>query len=148
MGFIRKYIVIPLIALLLTGCGNSKYKINISGQVLNNSLIEIYAYSEKEKVYSMFTEIEYQVDKKYKIPLGEALEKKVITLEEIFEQMEVISALNDGGSVAFEYTAKNNDKKLSNQDFVLVKCNSLEDNGGNKNIYIGNDKKLIKYCNS
>lgn len=138
--------MIPLIVLTLTGCGNSKYKINFSGQVLNNSLMEIYAYSEKEKVYSMFTEIEYQVDKKNKIPLGEALEKKIITLEEIYAQMEVISALNDGGSVAFKYTAKNNDKKLSNQDFILVKCNSLEDNGGIKNIYIGNDEKLIKHC--
>lgn len=139
--------MIPLLVLLLTGCGKSKYKINIFGQVLNNGLIEIYAYSENEKVYSMFTEIEYQ-DKKNKIPLGEALEKKVITLEEIVAQMEVISALNDGGSVAFKYTAKNNDQKLSNQDFILVKCDSLEDNGGIKNIYIGNDEKLIKYCNA
>lgn len=143
--YIRKFLIIPFIILILTGCGKQKYKIDITGQILKNSLIEIYSFNENEKVYSMFTEINYLVDKKNKIPLEEALEKKLITMEEIVSQMKVISARNDGGSLIYEYSVSSGNN-LSNQDFILVKCNSLEINGGIKNIYIGNDEKLIDHC--
>lgn len=63
-------------------------------------------------------------------------------MEEFVKKMEVYRASNDGGSVYFETT-----ENLSKTNFYLAWCNSLEGNGGIKDIFIVEDKeKVLKFC--
>ena len=61
------------------------------GQKPENDFIKIYQIDKENSIYSMFTENDYIDEKNNK---AEALEKGVISIEEILEKMEVYGALN------------------------------------------------------
>lgn len=139
----KKLEVLIVIAFLLTGCKNQQYQLKMGEAIENNQLIEIYSYSDNQKIYSSFKEIQFQKGRKI-LSLKEALDKKEIAIEDIIADMELKAEANDGGSLWYQFLRT--ERNLANKDFILVKCNSLEINGNNKNIYIGNNEKILDYC--
>ncbi|MCI9279609.1 MAG: hypothetical protein HFJ02_02270 [Bacilli bacterium] len=109
------------------------------GQKPENDFIKIYQIDKENSIYSMFTENDYIDEKNNKMDLAEALEKGVISIEEILEKMEVYGALNDGGTLKYKY--QKDEKKLANIDFFIYKCKSFKEGSENikynQNIYIG-----------
>ena len=67
--------------------------------------------------------------------------------------MELVNAINDGGSISFKYEVKMNN--LANQNFYLVSCKKLNNEYSddklyqNENIYISSSKdsySIFDYC--
>ncbi len=145
----KKIITLTLILLLLTGC-KAKHLLIISDEKYPN-LLEIYKINEKTTIYSEFA-INYHSSKGI-ISLHDALANKNITIEEIIDKMELVNAINDGGSISFKYEVKMNN--LANQNFYLVSCKKLNNEYSddklyqNENIYISSSKdsySIFDYC--
>lgn len=120
-------IIIILILTIIRVKNNNYGKIILSNEELNHSFLEIYEVNGI-KIYSSFNDISYIIKgETYK--LSDALDKKIITLDKIIAKHNDSDQLNDGGSILYYYKSG----KITNKDFVLVKCNNLN---GNKNYYI------------
>ena len=91
---------------------------------------------DDRKIYTMYS-INYYNNES----LVTLFNSKKITVDEITNKMEIVDALNDGGSLIYY----SNNKELSNEEFYIVTCNTLN---GNKDIYIGDTKEIANNCNN
>ena len=131
----KKKIIITIIALiLLTGCSikekEEKKKIK--------EIYEIYKLNEETTIYSIFPNPKFIKENGEEIYIKEELNNNSISIDDIISLMDLYTTANDGGSQIY---------KSKNQDFYLVKCNSLPENGGIKDIIISNKvDEGITYC--
>ena len=115
----------------------------VDDNVVDDSFTMITKLENGRTVYSEFSENYYIDDDGNKIDLKEALENNYISMDEIIKNMELMDSMNDGGSVI--YKAKDNILN-GTKDLYLASCNSLEGNGGIKDIFIGNDENIGDNC--
>ena len=138
----KKLGLIVIMVMILAGC-NKKDILPVEGNVVDDSFTMITKLENGRTVYSEFSENYYIDDDGNKIDLKEALENNYISIDEIIKNMECVDSMNDGGSTL--YKAKGN--SLNNtKELYLASCNSLEGNGGIKDIFIGNDETIIDNC--
>ncbi len=146
----KKILMICCLLFLVTGCkkevertGKDLIRQNwIEQKTKEDNLILYYELEEGRKIYSYLKKIVYLDENGKKHNLKNELKSKKTTMEDWIKNMEVYNASNDGGSVYFE-TKEN----FFETKFYLAWCNSLEANGGIKDIFIVQDKdKALKYC--
>lgn len=106
----------------------SNFTIQLSNNTLNDDYLEIYSFTDKQKLYTNFTEINYKSDN-IVLALEEAMKDDKVSLEDILSHKNKVEALNDGGTKVYYF--KKGD--FTNRDFIILKCNTLS---GNENIYI------------
>lgn len=138
----KKLSLIVIMVMILAGC-NKKDILPVDDNVVDDSFTMITKLENGRTVYSEFSENYYIDDDGNKIDLKEALENNYISMDEIIKNMELMDSMNDGGSAL--YKAKDNSLNDTNQ-LYLASCNSLEGNGGIKDIFIGNDETIIDNC--
>ena len=138
----KKLGLIVIMVMILAGC-NKKDILPVDDNVVDDSFIMITKLENGRTVYSEFSENYYIDDDGNKIDLKEALENNYISMDEIIKNMEWLDSMNDGGSAL--YKAKGNSLNGTNE-LYLASCNSLEGNGGIKDIFIGNDETIIDNC--
>ena len=138
----KKLGLLVIMVMILAGC-NKKDILSVDGNVVDDSFTMITKLENGRTVYSEFFENYYIDDDGNKIDLKEALENNYISMDEIIKNMELVDSMNDGGSAL--YKAKDNSLNDTNE-LYLASCNSLEGNGGIKNIFIGNDETIIDNC--
>ncbi len=131
----KKKIIIAIFALiLLSGCSvkeNDEKK-------KTNDMYEIYKLNEQTTIYSTFPNPKFIKENGDEINLKEQLNNDSISIEDIISLMDLYTTANDGGSQIY---------KSKNQNFYLVKCNSLPENGGIRDIIISNNvDETITYC--
>ena len=94
--------------------------------------------NEETTIYSIFPNPKFIKENGGEINLKEELNNNLISIDDIISLMDLYTTANDGGSKIY---------KSKNQDFYLVKCNSLLENGGIKDIIISkNVDEGITYC--
>ena len=137
---IYKYRIIAIIIILaLIIVGFTYYIVKPFRLEFSNSLNYtklIYAIDSEKKLYSKFDNNYYV--KNSNIDLSEALKNGTITIEQIQNQMNYYSSLNDGGTIIYQ---------SKNKKYYLFACNTIE---GNKNYYItgnGNDYEICRIKN-
>lgn len=86
-------------------------------------MYEIYKLNEETTIYSTFPNPKFIKENGDEINLKEELNNDSISIDDIISLMDLYTTANDGGSQIY---------KSKNQDFYLVKCNSLPENGGKK----------------
>ena len=138
----KKLGLIVIMVMILAGC-NKRDILSVEGNVVDDSFTMITKLENGRTVYSEFSENYYIDDNGNKIDLKEALENNYISMDEIIKNMEWLDSMNDGGSAL--YKAKGNSLNGTNE-LYLASCNSLEGNGGIKDIFIGNDETIIDNC--
>ena len=138
----KKLGLIVIMVMILAGC-NKRDILSVEGNVVDDSFTMITKLENGRTVYSEFSENYYIDDDGNKIDLKEALENNYISMDEIIKNMELMDSMNDGGSAL--YKAKGNSLNDTNE-LYLASCNSLEGNGGIKDIFIGNDETIIDNC--
>ena len=138
----KKLGLLVIMVMILAGC-NKKDILSVDGNVVDDSFTMITKLENGRTVYSEFSENYYIDDDGNKIDLKEALENNYISMDEIIKNMEWLDSMNDGGSAL--YKAKGNSLNGTNE-LYLASCNSLEGNGGIKDIFIGNDETIIDNC--
>ena len=131
----KKKIVIATIALiLLSGCSireNDEKK-------KTNDMYEIYKLNEQTTIYSTFLNPKFIKENGDEINLKEELNNNSISIDDIISLMDLYTTANDGGSQIY---------KSKNQNFYLIKCNSLPENGGIKDIILLNNvDEIMTYC--
>ena len=143
----KKLILGEIISILiLTGCSNKVVEQDsstdwINKKVSENKLIKLYELKENIAIYSKLDTIEYK-DNDNIINLKDALEDGKITIDDLISKMNYLNTANDGGSSYYE----SNDNFIG-EKFYLAKCNSLEGNGGIKDIFIDtNEENIYNYC--
>lgn len=131
----KKKIVIAIIALiLLSGCSNKEN----DEKKKTYDMYEIYKLNEQTTVYSTFPNPKFIKENGDEINLKEELNNNSISIDDIISLMDLYTTANDGGSQIY---------KSKNQNLYLVKCNSLPENGGIKDIILlNNDEEIITYC--
>lgn len=131
----KRKIIITIIALiLLSGC-SIKEK---DEKKKTKEIYEIYKLNEETTIYSIFPNPKFIKENGDEINLKEELNNNSISINDIISLMDLYTTANDGGSKIY---------KSKNQDFYLVKCNSLPENGGIKDIIISNNSdEVITYC--
>ena len=138
----KKSKLILLISLLgtITVKNNKSKIINITGQTLNSSYVDIYTFDDGSKVYTQFPDIEYINESGKKETLEQSLKKDKTIIDKIVAKTSKMNALNDGGSKIYYF-----DKKYANKSFDIVKCNNKD---GIKDIYIveNADSIIDKIC--
>ena len=138
----KKLGLLVIMVMILAGC-NKKDILPVDDNVVDDSFTMITKLENGRTVYSEFSENYYIDDDGNKIDLKEALENNYISIDEIIKNMELMDSMNDGGSAL--YKAKDNSLNDTNE-LYLASCNSLEGNGGVKDIFIGNDETIIDNC--
>lgn len=138
----KKLGLLVIMVMILAGC-NKKDILPVDDNVVDDSFTMITKLENGRTVYSEFSENYYIDDDGNKIDLKEALENNYISMDEIIKNMELMDSMNDGGSVI--YKAKDNILN-GTKDLYLASCNSLEGNGGIKDIFIGNDENIGDNC--
>ena len=138
----KKLGLLVIMVMILAGC-NKKDILPVDDNVVDDSFTMITKLENGRTVYSEFSENYYIDDDGNKIGLKEALENNYISMDEIIKNMELVDSMNDGGSAL--YKAKDNSLNDTNE-LYLASCNSLEGNGGIKDIFIGNDETIIDNC--
>ena len=127
-------LVVVFIVLFLSGCGESKeFTLNLEN--LNEDYIEIYEFSDSSKVYSIFSDINVKFDNGNIYSLSNALDKKLLTIDDIINKMNFYSEVNDGGTKTYESSAS-----FSNVEFAISKCYY------SNNIIIGTDTSVAGEC--
>lgn len=131
----KKKIVITIIALiLLSGCSIKEKE----EKKKTYDMYEIYKLNEQTTIYSTFPNPKFIKENGDEINLKEELNNNSISIDDIISLMDLYTIANDGGSKIY---------KSKNQDFYLVKCNSLPENGGIKDIIISNNSdEETTYC--
>lgn len=128
----NKKIIITIIALiLLSGC-------SIKEKEKTYDMYEIYKLNDRTTIYSTFANPKFIKENGDEINLKEELNNNSISIDDIIVLMDLYTTANDGGSQIY---------KSKNQDFYLVKCNSLPENGGIKDIILSNNiDEIITFC--
>ncbi len=131
----RYRLLVMLIIFILAICGIiyfifKPYKLEFSDTI--NYAKPIYTIDTNRKVYSKFDNSYYI--KNNKVNLSEALEKRIITIDQIKGDMIFADALNDGGTTIY----KSKDNK-----YYLIACNNFE---GNKNYYFTGNEYDYNVC--
>ena len=94
--------------------------------------------NEETTIYSTFPNLKFIKENGGEINLKKELNNNSISIDDIISLMDLYTTANDGGSKIY---------KSKHQDFYLVKCNSLPENGGIKDIIISkNVDEGITYC--
>ena len=94
--------------------------------------------NEETTIYSIFPNPKFIKENGGEINLKEELHNNSISIDDIISLMDLYTTANDGGSKIY---------KSKHQDFYLVKCNSLPENGGIKDIIISKNVDEGKtYC--
>lgn len=94
--------------------------------------------NEETTIYSIFPNPKFIKENGGEINLKEELNNNSISIDDIISLMDLYTTANDGGSKIY---------KSKNQDFYLIKCNSMPENGGIKDIIISNNAdEGITYC--
>lgn len=138
----KKLGLLVIMVMILTGC-KEKNILSVDGNVVDDSFIMITKLEDGRTVYSEFSENYYIDNDGKKIDLKEALENNSVSMNEIIASMEYVTSMNDGGSALYKAKGNNlNDTK----ELYLASCNSLEGNGGIKDIFIGNDINISENC--
>ena len=123
VNHMRKIFCIAIVFLLISGCSQTKNKLVFDGEPLNNSFFKIYQIDNNSTIYSVFPENKFQMENAI-LELKDALENKKITINDILNQMEYETSLNDGGTLIY----KNKSKKISSTDFYLISCHAYKKN--------------------
>lgn len=133
-------ILLAIIVITITVKNNKSKIINITGQTLNSSYVDIYTFDDGSKVYTKFPDIEYINESGKKETLEQSLKKDKTIIDKIVAKTSKMNALNDGGSKIYYF-----DKKYANKSFDIVKCNNKD---GIKDIYIveNADSIIDKIC--
>lgn len=133
-------ILLAIIVITITVKKNKSKIINITGQTLNSSYVDIYTFDDGSKVYTKFPDIEYINESGKKETLEQSLKKDKTIIDKIVAKTSKMNALNDGGSKIYYF-----DKKYANKSFDIVKCNNKD---GIKDIYIveNADSIIDKIC--
>lgn len=127
-------LVVVFIVLFLSGCGESKeFTLNLEN--LNEDYIEIYEFSDSSKVYSIFSDINVKFDNGNIYSLSNALDKKLLTIDDIINKMNFYGEVNDGGTKTYE-----SGDGFSNVEFTISKCFH------SNNIIIGTDTSVAEGC--
>lgn len=127
------YGLIIIIALIIIYNFFSKGKDNQHQQQSQQHEFYIVGMLSNKKIYSQYNEIKYIANDK-EISLSEAIETRLINIENLMLVDNIISEFNDGGSVLY---------KLNNvtikPNVVLLKCHALDgytDDSQTENRYI------------
>ena len=133
-------ILLAIIVITITVKNNKSKIINITGQTLNSSYVDICTFDDGSKVYTQFPDIEYINESGKKETLEQSLKKDKTIIDKIVAKTSKMNALNDGGSKIYYF-----DKKYANKSFDIVKCNNKD---GIKDIYIveNADSIIDKIC--
>lgn len=133
-------ILLAIIVITITVKNNKSKIINITGQTLNSSYVDICTFDDGSKVYTQFPDIEYINESGKKETLEQSLKKDKTIIDKIVAKTPKMNALNDGGSKIYYF-----DKKYANKSFDIVKCNNKD---GIKDIYIveNADSIIDKIC--
>ena len=131
----KKKIAITIIALiLLSGCSIKEKE----EKKKTNDMYEIYKLNEQTTIYSTFLNPKFIKENGDEINLKEELNNNSISIDDIISLMDLYTTANDGGSQIY---------KSKNQNFYLIKCNSLPENGGIKDIILSNSiDEITTYC--
>jgi len=131
-----------IIFISLIGCKSERlnYTLVFSKEKSINNYAKIYQFEDGSKIYSEFSNIYFRKNENEMINLSSALEQSLITIDDIISKMNYEGGYNDGGSQLYA-TKKNN--RLSNTDFMLIKCHTLD---GNRNVIIGTTPDINKKC--
>lgn len=144
----KKVLLLLICTMLLTGCSVKSAKGQVSTLPTGNKYTfvrdednkifkTIYELKDGRKLISEFKEVTYEdFDRDIeKIKLEEALEKNIITIDDMIEQMELFATANDGGSKLYKFS--------TSEDTWLVSCNTK---AGNKDIIIGTSSNIVDKC--
>lgn len=126
--------------LLLCGCSWDRIVEEEKKEELVN-YVEIAKTSDDKRVFSSTDEITYKSDKKNII---DELKKGNISIEELIKELELYSALNDGGTSV--YKDKNG---LFDKNIYVYKCHRIKSSSDNDYIedyYISIDEKYAGIC--
>ena len=136
------FLITSFAMLLLTGCGEQATQQQLLfSDNLEDEIKEIYKY-DGITVYSKFFNIDYKDSNTDAISLSKALKKNKITVDQIIERADGTDALNDGGTMIYEYHADKNE--ITDTDFVIIKCNRF--GAGVKKIIISPEVSLSDQC--
>lgn len=138
ISFIIILLAIVVITVIIK---NNKSKIiNIAGQTLNSSYVNIYTFDDGSKVYTQFPDIEYINKSGKKETLEQSLKEDKTIIDKIVAKTTRVNGLNDGGTKIYYFN-----KKYANKSFEIVKCNNKD---GIKDIYIieNADSIIDKIC--
>ncbi len=128
-------IAVMLMTIFVSGCSNTK-EFSLILEKQSDDYVEIHKFSDSTKIYSIFSDVKVKFDDNKEYDLSEALNKKILTIDDIIKKMSLYSEVNDGGTKTYE----SNDKKLANVNFTLAKCHSSND------IIIGIDTTVADEC--
>ena len=110
---------------------------------LNKNAAPLLLDNLSEEYYELYESDDYKIYTKYRTdyyknePLVSLFKENKITIEEITDKMELKYHLKDGGTKVYY----SNDKKLSNKEFYITRCNTLNDN---KDIFISDKEEECK----
>ncbi len=129
----RYFIIIVLLIIIISGFTiltlrheentPKNFKLEFSNPNCTSYEGPIYPY-EGYDVYSRCGDIYYTDDEHIKIPLGEAIENQVITVDEITNKMNLIDKSDDGSSHVYLYNSEN--KEMSDTYFRLEVCDKRD----------------------
>lgn len=144
----KKVLLLLICTMLLTGCSVKSVKEQVSTlptgnkytfvrEEDNKNFKIIHEFADGRKILSEFKEISYEdFDRDIEnTKLEEALERRIITIDDMIEQMELFATANDGGSKLYKFS--------TSEDTWLVSCNTK---AGNKNIIIGTSSNIVDKC--
>lgn len=131
----KKYFLIPLIILGIIGIFlylslNKKedipknFKLEFSNPNCTSNVGPVYNSGHID-VYSRCGDIYYTDEEHIKVPIGEAIENKIITVDEITNKMNLIDKSDDDSSHVYLYNSE--DKELSDTYFRLEVCDKRDD---------------------
>ncbi len=138
-----KIVLVLVFLILAVGCDNKQSDVHLvfSNETSDTNFTLIHTFEDDVRIFSEFSNIEYENAKGEKMPLSNALDKNLINVDNIIVNMKHYGDYNDGGSKIYKYEM--NKQKFSNSDFMLVVCKTVE---GNNNIVIGKTDKIINKC--
>lgn len=137
----KKIILSMSLLLFICACSpkeiSTKGNIELSGNKKMDGFYTVYKVDQDTTIYSTFSNTRFKDENNKVINLKDALEDKIITIENVISNMDNYETSNDGGSMYY---------KSKNGNVFLAKCNSLPANGNIKDIFITDDEEVLNYC--
>lgn len=130
----KKFFLLSMIILVLTGCNNKNIDENIDENILEEKFIIGHTLNDGRAIYFTF-DVPYKG--RY---VTEALTDRTINIDDFFKNLNYLDTLNDGGSKLYEYSE---DKNIyGTENFYVIACNSLDNI---KDIYVAKNKENIRH---